>query len=98
MVNQIEIKKLTDKELIIVYRDKDKHTIPNLISKLALRKPYIKYAAYIIDHPLVSDPEIVIITDGTKKPLEALEEILLEARAKLSELLNIVENYLGGKK
>ncbi|RLG88563.1 MAG: DNA-directed RNA polymerase subunit L [Thermoprotei archaeon] len=87
----IEIKKLTDRELIFIYRDKDKHTIPNLISKLALKKPYVKYSAYVIDHPLVSDPEIIIITDGSKKPVEVLEEILNEARSALKDLLKHVE-------
>ena len=87
----IEIKKLTDQELIFVYRDKDKHTIPNLISKLALKKPYVKYSAYVIDHPLVSDPEIIIITDGSKKPLEVLEEVLNEAKIALNNLLKQIE-------
>ncbi len=94
MSTEIEIRKLTDRELVIVYKDKDKHTIPNLISKLALNKPHVKYAAYIIDHPLVSYPEIVIVTDGSRKPLDVLKEVLVEARDMLTNLLRKVDQVL----
>ncbi len=83
----IELKKCSDRELRFYVKDPDKHSIPNLIAKLALRKKGVVYAAYIIDHPLVSDPEVVILTDGSRHPLEVLEEVLLEAKEMASRFL-----------
>ena len=81
----LELKKLTDRELRIVIYDEDKHSLPNLISKLALKKPGVVYAAYIIDHPMVSYPEIVIVTDGTRNPLDVFEEVVNEIQKLIDE-------------
>ena len=81
----LELKKLTDRELRIVIYDEDKHSLPNLISKLALKKPGVVYAAYIIDHPMVSYPEIVIVTDGTRNPLDVFEEVVNEINKLIDE-------------
>ncbi|ABM81462.1 RpoL/Rpb11 RNA polymerase subunit family protein [Hyperthermus butylicus] len=51
-------------------------TIANLIAKYAIRKPGVVYASYIISHPLVSNPVIVLSTDGSRDPLDVLEEVL----------------------
>lgn len=97
MTIELELKKCTDKELRFYIKDRDKHSLPNLIAKLALRKKGVVYAAYIIDHPLVSDPEVVILTDGSRHPLEVLEEVLREAvsmaKKFLSEFDEAVSKY-----
>ncbi len=90
----IELKKCSDKELRFYVKDPDKHSIPNLIAKLALRKPGVVYAAYIIDHPLVSDPEVVILTDGSRHPLDVLEEVLREVREMANRFLEEFEKAL----
>ena len=90
----IELKKCSDRELRFYVKDPDKHSIPNLIAKLALRKKGVVYAAYIIDHPLVSDPEVVILTDGSRHPLEILDEVLKEAKELASKFLNEFEAAL----
>ena len=54
------------------------HTIANLIAKYAIRKPYVIYSSYIISHPLIGNPVIVLTTDGSKDPLEVVEETLRE--------------------
>ncbi|NPA97584.1 MAG: DNA-directed RNA polymerase subunit L [Crenarchaeota archaeon] len=87
----IELKKCSDRELRFYVRDPDKHSLPNLIAKLAIRKKGVVYAAYIIDHPLVSDPEVVILTDGTRHPIEVLEEVLSEARELANRFLTEFE-------
>jgi len=82
---RIELKKLTDKELRFVIYDEDKHSLPNLITKLALKKPGVTFSAYIIEHPLVSYPEVVILTDGSRSPVEVLEEVVNEIRTLVEQ-------------
>jgi len=54
------------------------HTIANLIAKYAIRKPHVVYSSYIISHPLIGNPVIVLTTDGTVDPLDVVEETLRE--------------------
>jgi DNA-directed RNA polymerase subunit L len=93
---RINIEKLTEKEIIFTLTG-DQHGIPNLIAKLAIKKPYISYAAYVIDHPLISKPKIIIVTDGKKHPLEALREILLEAKKTVEEFRSKILDILPEK-
>ncbi len=94
LVVEFELKKYTDRELRFVIKDEDKHSLPNLVAKLALKKRGVVYAAYIIDHPLVSYPEVVILTDGSRDPLEVLQEVVAEARVYAQELLSKVEELV----
>ncbi len=94
MVVELELKKCTDRELRFYIKDRDKHSLPNLIAKLALRKKGVVYAAYIIDHPLVSDPEVVILTDGSRHPLDVLEEVLRDAISMAKEFLREFDEAL----
>ncbi len=91
---EVELKKYTDRELRFVLKDEDKHTLPNIIAKLALRKNGVVYAAYIIDHPLVSYPEVVILTDGSRDPLDVLIEVLEEAKRYAKSLLDAFNEAL----
>ncbi len=75
------------------------HTMANLIVKLAIRKPHVTYAAYRIDHPLISDPVVIIATDGSVKPIDVLREVLSdivklsdEFREKLREAISASEH------
>lgn len=88
------LKKYTEKEIRIVIQDQDKYTLPNLLTKLALRKPGVTFAGYIIEHPMVSYPEVVIVTDGTKNPMEILEEVIAEAKAIANEFLEMLDMVL----
>lgn len=72
---KIEVVKNTDKELVINIADED-HTIGNLIAKIAENKPGVIYSAYRIEHPLVPKLTITIVTDGSRKPLDILKEVL----------------------
>lgn len=94
MVINIELKKATKTELRFILYDEDKHSLPNLITKLALKKPGVVYAAYIIQHPMVSYPEIVILTDGSKTPLEVLKEVIEEAKTLTKEFLAKLDEAL----
>lgn len=79
------LKKLTDKEIRVVIQDQDKHSLPNLIAKLAAKKPGVTFAGYIIEHPLTSYPELVILTDGSCSPIKVLKEVIEEAK-KLAQI------------
>ncbi len=88
---KLAIEKLTDKEIIFTLTG-DQHGLPNLIAKMAIKKPYVSYAAYVIDHPLISKPKVIIVTNGEKKPLEVLKEILIEAKETVEQFRNVVLN------
>jgi len=93
---KVELKKYTKNEIRFVIYDEDKHSLPNLIAKLAMREPGVKYAAYIIDHPLVSPPEVVILTDGNVDALEVLMKVLNKAKNLSEKLRTEIEKVLGG--
>ena len=84
---EVELKKYSDKELRFVIHDPDKHSLPNMIARLALKKKGVVYAAYMIEHPMVSSPEVVIVTDGSRDPLDVLIEVIEEAK-------NIAQTFL----
>lgn len=91
---RIRIEKINDKELVFYLEGVDQHTLPNLISKMALKNPHVTYSAYIIDHPLVSNPKIVILTDGQIKPIDVLREVLREARETLLIIRDLVDKMI----
>ena len=88
------LKKLTDREIRIVIEDQDKHSLPNLIAKLAMKKPGVTFAGYMIEHPMVSYPEVVIVTDGTRSPVDVLREVVAEAKTLALEFLQAFEKAL----
>jgi DNA-directed RNA polymerase subunit L len=71
------------------------HTIANLIAKYAIRKKGVIYASYIISHPLTANPVIVLSTDGSRDPLDVLEEtlkdIISDAKAFIDEFKKALE-------
>lgn len=88
------LKKYTDREIRVIVQDQDKHSIPNLITKLATRKPGVTFAGYILEHPIVSYPEIVIVTDGSKDPLDILREVISDAKNIAIEFLEVFDKAL----
>jgi len=86
----IRVEKLTMNELELRIIGED-HTLGNLIAKTALNHPNVQIAAYSIDHPLVGSPRIVLVTDGSKAPLDVLKEVINEIIDMSKELLNISE-------
>lgn len=91
---RIRIEKRNEKELIFYLEERDLHSLPNMISKLALQKPHVVYAAYTIDHPLISFPRISIVTDGERDPVEVLIEVLREAKEYAIKLKKVFGEIL----
>lgn len=95
---------LTRSKLKLLKREKDSieielegedHTIANLIAKYAIHKKGVVYSSYIVSHPLIGNPVVVLSTDGSRDPLEVLEEVLndiindaREFREKLQEVIS----------
>ena len=84
-MGKLKLIKLDDRKLEVELEGED-HTMANLIAKYAVRKPYVLYAAYNIPHPLISNPKVVIVTDGSRKPLDVLKEVLEEIIRDTNEL------------
>jgi len=93
---KIEVKKLTDRELVIKLIDED-HTLGNLIAKMALKHPHVKMAAYVIEHPLEGSPTIRIITDGEVRALDVLKDVIRESKTISSKLLELLNGIFSGK-
>jgi len=89
----IKVEKLNERELVIKLLGED-HTMGNLIAKSALKHPNVQIAAYSIDHPLVDVPKLVLVTDGSKSPLEVLKEVIKDVMSLASELLDITKKTL----
>ncbi len=70
------------------------HTIANLIAKYAIRKKGVIYSSYIISHPLTANPVIVLTTDGSRDPLDVLEEVLKEIVSDAKSFIDEFEKAL----
>lgn len=93
-MGKIKLRRLDDKTLEIELEGED-HTIANLIAKYAVRKDRVRYAAYNIPHPLISNPIVVITTDGSVSPLEVFKEVLREVLRDIDELEKRISEVLG---
>ncbi len=89
----IKLRRVDERVLEIELEGED-HTIANLIAKYAVRQAHVKYAAYNIPHPLVSNPIVVITTDGERKPIEVLEAVLKDILKDVDKLARTVKEAL----
>ncbi len=76
-----------EKDLIVVeFRDKDKHTVPNLLVWELNKDDRVEMAGYRIDHPLKDRVEIVVkVKEGD--PKEIIKETIEKINKKLDEFL-----------
>lgn len=88
---EVKIEKETDKEVEIVFKDKDKETIPTLLCWELNKDDRIEFAGYKILHPLRDEVKIVIkakegnvkkIIDETIGKITKLVDDFLEAWSK----------------
>jgi len=61
------------------------HTLSNLLAKTLLEDPAVKFTTYTIDHPLVSNPVLIVITDGSKSAKQALLDALYKIKDRVLE-------------
>ena len=77
-----------EKNLIkIEFRDKDKHTIPNLLCWELNKDPRVITAGYKVEHPLRENVEIFVkVREGD--PKEVIKETIEKINKMLNEFLN----------
>ncbi|MEM4699358.1 MAG: DNA-directed RNA polymerase subunit L [Candidatus Nezhaarchaeales archaeon] len=63
------------------------HTFCNALRETLLQDSAVTFAAYRIDHPLISNPLFIVRTDGSESPKDALRK----AATKLIELTGALE-------
>lgn len=61
------------------------HTLLNMLVDELNRNPHVM-AAYRVDHPLLDVAHLIIQTDGTLSPLDALREGVSSLKSKLFSL------------
>ncbi|BEP18115.1 hypothetical protein PYJP_14670 [Pyrofollis japonicus] len=83
-----------EKDSIEVELAGEDHTIANLIAKYAIHKKGVVYSSYIISHPLIGNPVIVLTTDGSRDPLDVLEEVLSDIIKDVNEFRQRLEEVL----
>ena len=71
------------------------HTVSNLLTKTLLEDPAVTFSSYSIEHPLVSNPVLVVLTDGSKTAKQALMDALLRIKDKIRELRQELDKALG---
>ncbi len=70
---EIIVRSKDEKTLVFEVRGEG-HTLCNALREALLSDKSVVFAAYRIDHPLISNPIFTVKTDGSKRPEEALIE------------------------
>ena len=62
------------------------HTLCNLLRKELWNNKQIKISGYSIEHPLVSEPVMIVETDGNEDPRKALLKAVDSLKERSKEL------------
>ncbi|MBI5158779.1 DNA-directed RNA polymerase subunit L [Candidatus Micrarchaeota archaeon] len=62
----------------------EEHSLPNVLKDILLESDDVEFAAYVIDHPLVGSPKLIIKTKR-KKARETLKNALATLQERLKE-------------
>lgn len=68
------------------------HTVANAIRKELWENPNVKVSGYKVENPLVSNPILVIETEGKEEPKKALLKSLEGLRKKNKSLLDSIKS------
>lgn len=69
----------------------EEHSLPNVLKDILLESDDVEFAAYVIDHPLVGSPKLIIKTkrkkarETLKNAIETLQERLKEFETALKK-------------
>lgn len=66
------------------------HTFSNLLKDALVKVKHVDIATYVVDHPLISNPEFFIQTDG-EDPIKCLKEAVKSMQKTLSTLQKDIE-------
>ncbi|PCN49990.1 DNA-directed RNA polymerase subunit L [Candidatus Geothermarchaeota archaeon ex4572_27] len=70
---EVVVRSRDDRTLVFEVKGEG-HTLCNALREALLMDRSVVFAAYRIDHPLISNPVFTVRTDGSKRPEEALVE------------------------
>jgi len=63
------------------------HTLCNLLRDELWKDKHLEVAGYNVDHPLVSQPIMIVETDGSETPKKALLEAVERIKQKNKEVI-----------
>ena len=90
----MEIKTKGDEKKLEIELIEEDHTFCNLLTKTLHEDPQIKFAAYDISHPYVSEPVVHIETNGDKSTYDALIEAIEKIINRAEEFKENLRNTL----
>lgn len=67
------------------------HTFCNILRKELWNDKHVKAAAYTVEHPEVTEPKIIVETDGKEDPRKALVEGAKRVKKELDNFLKAFE-------
>ncbi|MBR9690295.1 DNA-directed RNA polymerase subunit L [Candidatus Woesearchaeota archaeon] len=84
----MELNIIEDKKTRMVFElVGEDHTFCNVLTKELWNVKGIKIAAYNIEHPLVSNPKIILETDSSMQPKKALKNAVLALEKKNKDFI-----------
>lgn len=72
-----------DKHIEVVLEGED-HSIPNVLKDILLESSDVEFAAYVVEHPQVSSPKLIVKTKR-KKAREALRDAVKAFQKNLKD-------------
>ena len=73
-----------DKNFLEVVLEGEEHSFPNLLRETLLEDDDVEFASYVIEHPQLGNPKIIVRTKG-KTPEAAIKSALKKIEKKASE-------------
>jgi len=68
------------------------HTLANSIRKELWEDSHVTVAGYNIEHPLTSNPVLIVKTDGNESPRKALQRAVDSLKEKNKELNSMIKS------
>ncbi len=88
-MKNMEIRIIREEENVLEFElPSEDHTFCNLLVNILNKNPHVRFAAYKIEHPLIGVPQIIVRTDGIKKP----KEVLMEASKEIESIYTIIKD------
>lgn len=84
----MEIKVLEEgKNFVKIELIGENHTLANALRNELNNGPHVEVAGYTYEHPLVSNPVLIVKTDGKESPNKAISACVSRLKKKNSEFL-----------
>jgi len=64
----------------------ERHTVPGLLKHYLVRDPHVVFASYLLEHPVVGYPRMIVKTDGKEDAKTAIKKAIEAIEADLKQL------------